>query len=205
VTEVMQPRELSSVLDMCSAPGGKSTHIAQWMNNKGLVVARDLNNAKLDLVRDNANRLGIDIIETEERDALDVDYASISKFDYCLVDAPCSGFGLLRRKPEIKFNRTREDIDSLIDLQSRILDVAVSYIKPNGVLIYSTCTINKDENINQIKNFLKKNKDFELLPIVLEDNQIVSNNQEAGYIELFPNTHSTDGFFIAKMIKKDSL
>ncbi len=205
VTEVLAPKENSSVLDICSAPGGKSTHMAQWMNNKGLVVARDLNNDKLDLVKENASRLGIDIIETQLQDALDIDDASIEKFDYCLVDAPCSGFGLLRRKPEIKFNRTRRNIESLIHLQSKFLDMAAKYVKTNGYLIYSTCTINKNENIDQIKRFLIKNNMFQLVPIVLKNNKIISDTQSLGYIELFPNIHETDGFFIAKMVKKDSL
>ncbi|MDY0234421.1 MAG: 16S rRNA (cytosine(967)-C(5))-methyltransferase RsmB [Gudongella sp.] len=205
VTEVMQPKEKSSVLDICSAPGGKSTHIAQWMNNNGQIIARDLSYSKLDLIKDNIDRLGIDIIETQHQDALDLDKKSISKFDYCLVDAPCSGFGLLRRKPEIKFNKTKDDIESLIDLQSKILKIASEYVKPNGYLIYSTCTINKDENIKQIENFIKQNQEFELVPIVLESDMIISPTQGLGYIELFPNIHGTDGFFIAKMIKKDSL
>lgn len=205
VTEVMEPKEQTSVLDMCSAPGGKSTHIAQWMNNKGLVIARDISKEKLDLLIDNINRLGIEIIDTEIQNALELDSESIGKFDYCLVDAPCSGFGLLRRKPEIKYNRSIEDIESLIDLQSRILETARKYLKLDGVLIYSTCTINKRENINQIEKFLEKNKEFELTPIVLKNNKIVSETQKKGYIELFPNIHGIDGFFIAKMIKKDSL
>lgn len=205
VTESINPKENSNVIDLCSAPGGKSTHIAQWMNNRGRILARDLSQNKINLVRQNMDRLGINIIDLEVHDARVLDDKAIGQYDYCLIDAPCSGFGLLRRKPEIKFNRTYKDVKSLIYLQEELLRTGSKYVKPGGYLIYTTCTINKDENIRQVEKFLFENKDFHLEPIVLSDNKVIGESQSRGYIELFPNVHNTDGFFMAKMVKKDSL
>ena len=203
VAQVMDPSENSFVLDVCSAPGGKSTHIAQKMRNNGRILSRDVYEHKINLVKDNAKRLGINIIHCEVFDALKNDSSLINKVDHCLIDAPCSGLGLIRRKPEIKWNKEEKDIKELSDLQYRILENVKGYIKIGGTIVYSTCTIEKDENINLINKFLKNNDDFRLVDIT----NLIKNKEniatlDKGFIQLFPNLHHTDGFFIAKMIKE---
>lgn len=202
VGQILNPKEKSLVLDMCSAPGGKATHIAQRMKNTGKVISRDVYDHKLKLIEDNAKRLGIKNIYTEKHDALALDEKLIGKVDYCLIDAPCSGIGLISRKPEIKYNRKKEDIDNLIDIQYNILNTGKYYVKTGGLLLYSTCTILKEENILIIEKFLKNNKEFKLAKIEELDNADNINTLEKGYIELYPHIHGTDGFFICKMIKE---
>lgn len=202
VTDVSSPNEKELILDVCSAPGGKATHMAQRMNDKGKIIARDLYPQKISLVMENCKRLGISIIEGQVYDAGVFDESLRGKVDVCLVDAPCSGFGLLRRKPDIKFNRSKKDLDTLIEIQSKILNNAAGYVKSGGKLIYSTCTLNKNENLDQVRNFLIKNPDFSLVPIDLPGGIVIGKTQNEGYIELYPHVHGTDGFFIAKMIRK---
>lgn len=202
VTEIAGPIEGNTVLDVCSAPGGKATHIAQRMNNRGRVIARDLYAQKINLVMENAERLGIEIIKGQVHDATEFDESLKDMVDICIVDAPCSGFGLLRRKPDIKFNRKSEDVESLIDIQSSILNVSSGYVKSGGKLIYSTCTLNIEENLNQVRKFLERNSQFKLKAIELPHGKIISETQESGYIELYPHIHGTDGFFIANMVKE---
>lgn len=203
VAQIMDPKEGSKVIDVCSAPGGKSTHIAQNMNNTGYILSRDIYPHKIKLIEENINRLGIKNIQTEVYDALKRDVSMIEKFDYGLIDAPCSGFGLIRRKPEIKLIRKEEDIASLSELQSNMLETVKDYVKVGGHLIYSTCTIEKKENIDVINNFLNKNQNFKLVNIEdkIENEENLLNLKD-GYINLFPHIHGTDGFFIAKMIKE---
>lgn len=204
VTQVMNPQEGSFVIDIASAPGGKTTHIAEKMNNKGKIIARDVYDHKLKLIRENAERLGINIIETENYNAEEVDTKLIGKADYCLVDAPCSGLGLIRRKPDIKWNKEIDDIKEITTLQYNILNNASNYLKKGGILVYSTCTIEKEENINLIRKFLNNNKEFELngfqdsIPTLKNTTSI-----SEGYLELYPHIHNSDGFFIAKLLKKD--
>ncbi len=204
VAQIANPNESSFILDLCSAPGGKSTHLGQMMNNKGIIISRDIYDHKLNLIKENADRLGIEIIEIEKFDALELDMDLIGKVDYCIVDAPCSGLGIIRRRPEIKWNRTEKDIEELTEIQFNILDNAKRYIKPGGIIIYSTCTVGKEENINIIKRFLHKNSEFNLIGF---ENLICSNEHmetsKEGYIELFPHIHNTDGFFIAKIQRKN--
>lgn len=203
VTQIMDPKENSKVLDLCSAPGGKATHIGQKMNNKGYIQSRDIHKHKLSLIKANADRLGIKIIETEVFNALTLDNSSFGKFDYCLLDAPCSGLGVIRRKPEIKLNKNENDIKLLAETQYGMISIAKNYIKVGGVLIYSTCTIMKEENIMVIQRFLKNNKNFSLVSIVDKINYRKNlDTLDKGYIQLFPNIHGTDGFFIAKLIKE---
>ena len=203
VGQIIDPEPSSVVIDICSAPGGKATHIAQMMNNKGKILSRDIYEHKIKLINENAKRLGINIIQTAISDATIRDENLIDIADYILVDAPCSGFGLIRRKPEIKWNRKEKDIEELVNIQSSILNNVKDYLKINGILVYSTCTIEKDENYNLIEEFLNQNKNFKLISI--EDKILNKENLETlnqGYIQLFPNIHNTDGFFIAKMIKE---
>ncbi|MBC8588632.1 16S rRNA (cytosine(967)-C(5))-methyltransferase RsmB [Paratissierella segnis] len=203
VSQIMNPNPNSFVLDVCSAPGGKATHMAQIMDNKGKILARDFYNHKIELINENSKRLGIDIIETEVYDAIKRDETLIEKVDYVLLDAPCSGLGLIRRKPEIRWNRKEEDIKELTNLQWNILNTVKNYVKNHGILVYSTCTILKEENINMINRFLELNKEFRLMPFGKElKTKENLNTINEGYIQLFPHIHGTDGFFIAKMIKE---
>lgn len=201
VAQVMNPSPNSTVIDVCSAPGGKAIHIAQKMGNKGRVISRDLYKHKLKLINENSERLGIDIVKAELYDALDLDETLIGKADYVLADVPCSGLGLIRRKPEIKINKTQKDIEDLSSIQYKILDNAKEYLKVGGVLVYSTCTISNNENKNIISRFLEENPEF--TPVNIEKNLNEDfPTLKKGYLELYPNVHGTDGFFIAKMKKQ---
>jgi 16S rRNA (cytosine967-C5)-methyltransferase len=203
VGQIMDPRPKSVVVDICSAPGGKATHIAQIMNNEGRILSKDIHDHKLKLIEENASRLGINIIETAEGDATKKDESLVNIADYCLVDAPCSGFGLIRRKPEIKWNRKESDINELVNIQYNILNNVKDYLKVGGVLIYSTCTIENDENINLVNKFLEENENFKLVNIEdkINNKENISTLKD-GYIQLYPHIHGTDGFYIAKMIKE---
>lgn len=186
VGDVISPEENSKVLDTCAAPGGKSIHLAEKMNNKGLVIARDIYLHRLGLIEENTRRLGIDIVKIEEFDASEFDENLRGCMDYCLVDAPCSGLGTIRRSPEIKYNRSYEDVLELSRLQKLILETSKDYVRTGGYLIYSTCTVGKLENDKIVEEFLENNEEYSL---------------EGEYIKLYPNVNNTDGFFIAKMKK----
>lgn len=196
VGKVTNPHKNSKVLDICSAPGGKTTHVATIMENTGEVVARDVFAHKLKLIKSTVNRLGLENVKVENKDALKLDENSIDKYDYVLADVPCSGLGIIKRKPEIKF-KEQSDLSGLPEIQSKILNNASKYVKENGMLIYSTCTIHDEENINVVSRFLKENENFKLVPI--ENINIDLENQEKGYIKIYPNIHGMDGFFIAKL------
>lgn len=203
VGQIIDPKSGSTIIDLCSAPGGKATHLAEKMNNVGKVISKDIFEHKIKLIEENSKRLGINIIETGISDALKIDDSLINKGDYVLVDAPCSGLGLIRRKPEIKMNREEKHINALVKIQRTILNNAKEYVKPGGILVYSTCTIGKDENINLIEKFLKDNSEFKLVSIrnKMENTQGLET-LDKGYIQLYPHIHNTDGFFISKMIKE---
>lgn len=198
VGKVMNPKENSLVLDVCSAPGGKSTHLAALMNNTGKVVARDVFEHKLKLIDNTVKRLGLENVEIESFDASKLDVESIEKYDYVLADVPCSGLGIIRRKPEIKF-KTKAELKDLPSIQKTILENASKYVKVNGILVYSTCTIQDSENINVVNEFLNENDNFELVPI--DEINIDLDNQDKGYLKIYPNIHGMDGFFIAKLKK----
>ncbi len=170
------------VIDTCAAPGGKTTAIAERMGNTGRILACDLYEKRLGLVDRQARRLGLTNIETKAADAAEADPALAGKADRVLVDAPCSGLGVIRRKPEIKY-REEAGIDELPMLQRRILQASSTYVRPGGTLLYSTCTINPEENGNVADAFLKENPSFE---------QISSR-------QLLPHEDGTDGFFICAM------
>ena len=205
VGQVANPKEYSVILDLCSAPGGKATHLAQIMNNKGRVICWDIYKHKLDLIKENANRLGISIIETKLQDAQILNEDMIGIADICLVDAPCSGLGIIRRRPEIRWNRSIENIEELCMIQKNILDNASKYVKPGGYIIYSTCTIEEKENLDMVKKFINENKEFTLSAFdQLIDSREYMASAKNGYIQMFPNLHGTDGFFIARIQKKNS-
>jgi len=202
VGHILAPEKGERILDVCSAPGGKATHLRELMHNEGYILARDIHEKKLNLVADTAKRLGICIIETEEKDATELDEKLVNTMDKVLVDAPCSGLGIIRKKPDIKWKKENRDLESLINIQRKILEISSQYLKRNGVLVYSTCTISEKENLENIKWFIK-NFDFELEdlnPYIPES--IQNHDTKKGYIQLYPHIHNTDGFFIARLRKK---
>ncbi|MBQ3322899.1 MAG: 16S rRNA (cytosine(967)-C(5))-methyltransferase RsmB [Firmicutes bacterium] len=188
VSEKIGVKQGDLVMDVCAAPGGKTTAIAERMNTTGKIIASDIYRRKLDIVDKEAKRLGITNIETRSWDATRVDSTMVKKADRVLVDAPCSGLGVVRRKPEIKYRELSEDIMMMPKKQADILSASSSYVKPGGTLVYSTCTINPEENEKIIDQFLKRNRDFEKVERTL----------------LLPNVNGTDGFFICVM-KRDDL
>lgn len=187
VAEKLDPQHGDIVVDVCAAPGGKTLAIAERMNNTGTIIASDIYRRKLDIVDKEAARLGITNVETQSWDGTRVNSSLVQKADKVLVDAPCSGLGVIRRKPEIKYKERTEEINLLPKKQMAILSAASQYVKPGGTLLYSTCTINPYENQRVVTEFLKKNSSFEKEEIV----------------QLLPQVNGTDGFFICVM-KKDN-
>lgn len=196
---VLAPKEGEIVLDACSAPGGKTTYLAELMHNKGKIVAWDIYEERLKQVEQNAKRLGIDIIQTEVHDATKLKEEYVEKFDKILLDVQCLGLGVIRRKPDIKWNRQEEDIKEISDIQFNILKTCSKYLKKNGTLVYSTCSMLKEENDAIIEKFIKEEK-FETVnieeQIPNEFSKITTNNM----VQFLPSQNH-DGFFIT-MLKK---
>jgi len=191
---ILDPKPGELVLDVCSAPGGKTTHLAELMKNKGEIIACDLHEHRLELVRDNAERLGISIIKVKQLDATQIFPEWIGKFDKILLDVPCMGIGVIKRKPDIKWQRKPEDLATISNIQLNILRTCAKYLKPKGELVYSTCSILKKENENIIEKFLKESE-FEIKRINKGD------NKEEMIYSIFPDVEK-DGFFICKLNKK---
>jgi len=199
-SEILAPDIGSKVLDLCAAPGGKTTHLAQLVGKTGLVIARDVSDKKIDLIKSNMEKLGINHIQCEVADATILNENDIESFEYVLIDAPCSGLGILKKKPDIKRNMNPERIQSLLNIQHIILNNASMYVKIGGVMVYSTCTINKQENHDQVKRFLNTHPNYELIDLGVK-NTISSMQIEEGMLQLLPIDDLTDGFFIAKLKK----
>ena len=189
VAEKLDPQQGETIMDVCAAPGGKTTAIAERMNNTGRIIASDIYRRKLDLIDKDARRLGILNIETRSWDATRVDSSMVQKADRVLVDAPCSGLGVIRRKPEIKYKEYNDDMELLPKKQLAILSASSAYVKPGGVLLYSTCTINPRENEQVVDTLLRKNLSFRQVERKL----------------LLPDVDKTDGFFICLMKKDENL
>ncbi len=193
--EIMDVHPGMTVIDMCAAPGGKTTHMAEKMGNKGTIYAFDVYEHKINRINENASRLGIDIIKAQVSDST-INIPELNGIaDRVLVDAPCSGLGIIRRKPDIKYSRSLEDLQSLAEVGYKILENAKNYVKPGGVIIYSTCTIERCENDDVTDKFLKNNKNFEKHIITAYD------KQNDGSITLYPDTDNCDGFYICKLKK----
>ncbi|MFC0558657.1 16S rRNA (cytosine(967)-C(5))-methyltransferase RsmB [Halalkalibacter alkalisediminis] len=194
------------VIDACAAPGGKSTHIAEQMDDQGTVLSFDLHEHKVKLIREQASRLGLDIIKAEAHDARKLkERLGNQLFDRVLIDAPCSGFGVIRRKPDIKWSKELKDIQAIQAIQQDILRTAATLVKPGGKLIYSTCTIDKDENEEVVQAFLKNHSDFQLDETLAERLPEKARNSELyqrGMITILPQDFETDGFFIASLVKQ---
>ena len=185
--KILDPRPGERVLDACSAPGGKTTHLAELMENKGKIKAWDIHEHRTKLVEQNANRLGINIIETQVKDATQYDKSLDEKFDKILLDVPCLGIGVIKRKPDIKWQRKPEDIEEITLIQRKILENCSKYLKKGGTLVYSTCSILKEENEEIVMKFLSENKQFEI--------------DGENMVNILPNKEK-DGFFICKIYRK---
>ncbi|TYP59996.1 16S rRNA (cytosine(967)-C(5))-methyltransferase RsmB [Thermosediminibacter litoriperuensis] len=190
-----------TVLDVAAAPGGKTTHLAQLMKNNGRIYAWDIHPHRVELLKETCHRLGVSIVYPEVRDARITDKKQFGKFDRVLVDAPCSGLGVIRRKPDIKWSKKPEDILVLKREQLQIMQVTSQYVKSGGILVYSTCSIEPEENYEVVKEFLKENRDFDLDDIRPYLPEALSTEVEEpyGYIQIYPNVNGIDGFFIARL------
>jgi len=199
---VLSPKEEEVVLDACSAPGGKTTYIAQLMNNKGKIEAWDIHLHRTNLVEKTAKRLGINIIQTKIQDATIYKEEFEEKFDKILLDVPCLGIGVIKRKPDIKWKKSKEDILEIVKTQEKILDTCSKYLKKGGELVYSTCSILPEENEKIIEKFLQKNSKFECEQLKLDKQNYFYKYLEKGcFIKVYPN-QETDGFFICKLKKE---
>ncbi|ATO46207.1 hypothetical protein C5L30_001579 [Companilactobacillus farciminis] len=191
----------SRVLDACAAPGGKTTHIASYIKD-GEVTALDIHKHKTKLIRDNSQRMGYsDIISTGAIDARKAKDVLNTTFDRILVDAPCSGLGLIRRKPELRYFRQEEDLMNLQRVQLQILDSMVDLLEVNGKLVFSTCTFDDEENEAVVKKFLADHKNFELEPVKHE--AVMDKSVKDGMLKVLPSDYFTDGFFIATFVRKN--
>lgn len=202
VGDIADPQPGDQVLDVCGAPGGKSLHIADKLKGTGLVVVRDLTEQKIWMVEENIARIGFDNIRAEVWDALEFDPEWEEKADIVVADLPCSGLGIIGKKPDIKYQASPEKLRDLAVLQKEILSVVSRYVKPGGKLVYSTCTINKMENEDQREWFLQ-NFPFEAVNIegMLGD-AVKEPTMKDGYIQLIPGTYPCDGFFISCFRRK---
>lgn len=199
VSKILDPKEGERIIDVCSAPGGKSTHIAEIINDNGEIIACDIHEHKIKLIEFNKKRLGLNSIKPMVVDARELTKVfDEESFDRVLVDAPCSGFGVIRRKPEIKYNRKPSDIDEIINLQKQIIDESVKLVKSGGTLVYSTCTINKKENEKMVEYILNNYPEFELNSEIFKKLKL----GEEGYIQLIDQVKGADIFFIACFKKK---
>lgn len=187
VAEIAEPKKESYVIDVCAAPGGKSSHIAEKMEGTGMVEARDLTEYKVSLIEENIDRHGLENMKAVQMDATVFSEESVEKADLLICDLPCSGLGVMGKKTDIRYKMTAEKQKDLVKLQREILDTVHTYVKPGGHLVYSTCTIHKGENQDNVAWFLSKYPEFELL------------SQE----QMFPGDTYHDGFFIAKLVRKE--
>lgn len=217
VAELVDPQPGMRVLDCCAAPGGKTAHMAEKMDDRGEIIACDIHEHKQALIEAQAKRLGLKSIRTIVQDARELaGRFPEGSFDRVLLDAPCSGLGVIRRKPEIKWTKQAEDITAVSAVQRELLEQVKRLVKPGGVLVYSTCTVERSENDRMIEAFLQDNPDFRLdadpggpagaLRQKLEQTPVADAEGSAavlpmGMVQILPQQFGTDGFFIARLIR----
>ncbi len=200
-----EPMAGQRVLDVCSAPGGKTTHMAQLMKNKGKIYACDIHQHRLDLIDENCKRLGITNVELVQQDGTKLTKrwdAAKEPFDVVLCDVPCSGLGVLGRRADARWAKESEDIAGLCKIQRKILDEAAQLVVPGGTLIYSTCTIAPEENQQMVEQFLSAHPEYEL-DETLTDCWLNVDKGEVGYVQFLPFEDNMDGFFIARMMRRE--
>ncbi len=200
VSKVLSPKEDSKILDLCAAPGGKTTHLASLINNKGSIKAVDINKSRIKRIKENCERLGVNCVDVEVADG--AKYQTDEKFDYILIDAPCSNTGVFSKRLDAKWNKSQQDIKNLSELQFKILDHAKNLLSPNGVLVYSTCSIEPEENIEVVEKFIANNPDF----IIDNINSYLPDKLKSKekYLQILPSRYNIDGFFICRIKRKIS-
>ena len=191
--EVLEPMENSIVLDICAAPGSKSCNIQELTNNQSIIYCNDINNNKIDRIKENVNKCGVENVQYMNFDATILQEDLINKFDRILVDAPCSATGVINKNPEIKLFRTKKDVEDLVETQRRILENCEKYLKKGGILVYSTCSLLKEENEENVDYIENK------LNLKREDIDFYGDKNE--FIKLMPFQKGTQGFFISKFLK----
>lgn len=202
VSHALNPLPGATVIDASAAPGGKSTHLAQLMKNEGTILAGDIHPGRLELINDNCRRLGVNCVQTILLDARELGSCYPEAADYLLIDAPCSGLGVLRRRADARWRKELTQTHELARLQLEILLGSRQALKPGGVLVYSTCSVAPEENQQVIRQFLAEAKEFSLVPLELpfmpDDLQAAAKQ---GWVQFLPQRHGTDGFFICRMQK----
>lgn len=204
VCEIAAPQTGDVVFDVCAAPGGKAVQMAEKLKGTGLVEARDLTEYKVALIQEGVDRVGLSNMRAVQMDARAAHAASVEKADIVIADLPCSGLGVLGKKTDLKYKITEEGIESLVKLQREILSVVKEYVRPGGTLVYSTCTVNPAENMDNVHWFLEQYPEFSLQDI--RDRlcgELKCDVQEQGCLQLFPGIHKSDGFFMACFQKDD--
>ncbi|MBT6341529.1 MAG: 16S rRNA (cytosine(967)-C(5))-methyltransferase RsmB, partial [Desulfobacula sp.] len=211
VSQFLAPKPFEKILDACAGLGGKTGHIAQLMENKGSIIAADIDPKKLESLELESRRLGIDIIQTKP---LNLKETSIKDFDFyfdrVLLDAPCTGLGVLRRNPDTKWDRSKKDITRLSAQQKKLLNAAANLVKPGGLLVYAVCSCEKEENEEVIHKFLKKRKDFSIdkgfksQPYDKKMSNLISSLipnliSGEGFLKTYPDANNMDGFFAARL------
>jgi len=201
VAKIANPKPDSYVIDVCAAPGGKALHMAELLSETGYVEARDVSENKVALIKDNIDRMQASNVGARVMDALALDELSVDKADIVIADLPCSGLGVIGKKKDIKYKMTFEKQQELEQLQKNILSVVNNYVHVGGYLIYSTCTINERENIENVRWFMKKyHFELESISEYLPE-ELRSKETDEGYLQLLPGVHDCDGFFIARLKK----
>ncbi len=203
VAEAVQPEPGMHVLDCCAAPGGKTAHMAEKMQNKGQIIANDIHEHKRKLIDDQAQRLHLSVIDTAVGDAMALaERYDAASFDRILLDAPCSGLGVIRRKPDLKWNKSASDIKEIAALQRRLLERVSSLLKPGGILVYSTCTIEQSENEDVVRSFVEAHPQFEPVVVPLFADKLAqasASDQASIGVQILPQDYHSDGFYIAAL------
>lgn len=202
VAHVAEPKSGDKVIDVCAAPGGKSIHVAELLKGTGNVEARDLTDYKVNLIWENIERTQMQNMTAVKWDATMLDENAVETADIVIADLPCSGLGVMGKKTDLKYKMTLESAKELAELQKEILAKVQTYVKPEGTLVYSTCTIHPRENMENVNWFLNQYPEFELVPISpLLPEELHDCVEKEGCIQFLPGVHKSDGFFIAKFRK----
>ncbi len=203
VTHLLDPQPGETIIDACAAPGGKTTHIAELMGDRGIIYAGDRNSQKLKKVENNATRLGIKSIQTVAGDSRNLMLFSDKNDSLCdraLLDVPCSGLGTLHKRPDIRWRKTSAQIRELSQLQKELLEEVSQWVRYKGILVYATCTLNPLENEKVVQSFLQSHEEWSINP-PSKESPISTFRTPEGWIKVYPHRHNMDGFFMARLQK----